>query len=126
MENEIQDFNRHLLRSMNRNKGDRTEMKTETEVKPTPTPWTFGESNEEGLSSIRDGKTAHRIAQVMGEDNAAFIVRAVNAHEKLLETIRWVAQTIHQAYHEKGTFMDCGKNTCDAAKQALAHAEGKE
>lgn len=40
--------------------------------------------------------------------------------EKMRETIRWAAQTVHQAYHGKDTFMECPKNTCDAAKQGLA------
>ena len=44
--------------------------------------------------------------------------------EGLLETIRWMAQTIHQAYHEKDTFMKCPKNTCDGARQAIARASG--
>ena len=38
-----------------------------------------------------------------------------------LETIRWMAQTIHQAYHQDipGTFLECPHNTCDAAKQSI-------
>jgi hypothetical protein len=41
-----------------------------------------------------------------------------------LETIRWMAQTIHQAYHREipGTFLECTRNTCDAAKQAIQKA----
>jgi hypothetical protein len=43
---------------------------------------------------------------------------------ELLETIRWMAQTIHQAHHQEhpGTFMDCQKNTCDAARQMIEKA----
>lgn len=38
-----------------------------------------------------------------------------------LETIRWMAQTIHQAYHKEipGTFLECPRNTCDAARQSI-------
>lgn len=44
----------------------------------------------------------------------------------LIETVHWVAQTVHQGYHadSPGTFETCGKNTCDAATQALAKARG--
>jgi hypothetical protein len=45
--------------------------------------------------------------------------------EELLETIRWMAQTVHQAHHQnyKGTFMECPKSVCDAAKQAIKNAK---
>lgn len=43
-----------------------------------------------------------------------------------LETIRWMAQTIHLAHHqdETGTFLECPRNTCDAARQAIEKVRG--
>ncbi len=40
-------------------------------------------------------------------------------NKRLREAVRWMAQTIHQAYHEKGTFETCSKNTCSHAAQVL-------
>ena len=53
--------------------------------------------------------------------------RLIAAAPDLFETVRWMAQTIHQAYHSDhpGTFETCGKNTCDAATQALKKARGE-
>jgi hypothetical protein len=41
------------------------------------------------------------------------------AIERLTSTMKWVAQTIHQAYHETGTWEECEKNTCEGIRQAL-------
>jgi len=48
--------------------------------------------------------------------------------DDLLETIRWMAQTVHNAHHSENSgssFKECPKNTCNAAKQALAKAKSK-
>lgn len=37
---------------------------------------------------------------------------------RLRETLGWIAQTIHQGYHE-GPLEGCAKPTCDAARLAL-------
>lgn len=71
-------------------------MKTKTEAQHTPTPWNIeGKLNkhQEGLLiTSRDGLSI--VAEMSGglpfyevEDNAAFIVRAVNCHEALLEAL---------------------------------------
>lgn len=41
--------------------------------------------------------------------------------KKALEMIRWMAQTVHQAYHQEqsGTFESCPKDICSSAKRAL-------
>ncbi len=41
--------------------------------------------------------------------------------KELEENTRWTAQTVHQGYHtdHPGTFMECGKVVCDAARQML-------
>ena len=46
---------------------------------------------------------------------------------EFLETIRWMANTIHQAYHqdELGTFIECARDTCCAARQAIEKVRPK-
>ncbi len=39
-------------------------------------------------------------------------------NESLRLSLRWVAQTIHQAYHD-GLTENCQKNTCDHVMKAL-------
>jgi len=58
-------------------------------------------------------------------EQAELAARAVNAHEELVETLRFLRQTIHQAYEHEGPIEKCPKNTCDAATQAIARAEGR-
>ncbi len=59
------------------------------------------------------------IAQGLSEANAAFIVRAVNAHEKLVEAMR-------RLIFETDIRAGCPKKYIDAARAALALAERKE
>lgn len=40
--------------------------------------------------------------------------------KKMREGIRWMAQTIHQAYHETGTYATCTKSTCAHATELIA------
>lgn len=42
--------------------------------------------------------------------------------EELERALRFICQTVHQAYHE-GAIADCQKNTCDAGGQALKGAK---
>lgn len=42
--------------------------------------------------------------------------------DNLTDTVKWMAQTIHQAHHE-GPIEDCPKNTCGAAMKALGKKE---
>lgn len=60
-------------------------VRQQTEVQHTPTPWKVVEGIEiwkdkTHIADCLDGDT---------NDNAAFIVRAVNAHEELVEAIQW-------------------------------------
>lgn len=101
-------------------------------IQHTPTPWHLDDM-EQGII-VADGNGYSivdcRSGKLDEEDhaaNAAFIVRAVNCHEELIETIRWMAQTVHQGNHveQPGTFRECPKSVCDAAKQAIAKAGTK-
>jgi hypothetical protein len=44
--------------------------------------------------------------------------------DQLIDLVRWMAQTVHNAHHEEhgGTFLDCPKNTCKAAADAVISA----
>ena len=97
-------------------------MKTEPKHTPTPLIGKLEVHQNQDHYLLFDGDNA--IAKVYDEEKANLIVRAVNSHEALLETIRWMAQTLHQAYHvdHPGTFRECKKNVCDAATQAIAQA----
>ena len=60
--------------------------------KPTPTPWRYQGELSMGLMSYpiytESGKYGHP-ATATSEQDAAFIVRAVNAHEELLQLCKW-------------------------------------
>lgn len=88
-----------LQKSWMETKGDKA-MKTETEVKHTPTPWKQegravkgGEYEAETINISLTGKPgkiqmtkSYRVRfTVMHEEDADFIVRAVNSHEDLLD-----------------------------------------
>lgn len=82
----------------------------------TPTPWSVGM----GLSITHKGDGAGVIAQIKNIDagigvmtaNAAFIVRAVNVHEELVDALK----TLHR---ESGV-------PSPAIDRLIAKAEGKE
>jgi hypothetical protein len=64
----------------------------------TPTPWNVTRDENDARALIRDGNFM-RVAECgrafvpgIAEANAAFIVRAVNAHEALVELARRVAE----------------------------------
>lgn len=89
-------------------------------------PWRIQKSDI-GNHSIemddhQDGKTL--IAFRVNPEFANLIAAA----PEMFETIRWLAQTVHQAHHmdQPGTFRDCSKNTCEAAREMLAKVEMKE
>lgn len=42
----------------------------------------------------------------------------------LLETMEWIAQTVHQAHHD-GLIDECRKNTCTASRVAAGKARGE-
>ncbi len=97
----------------------------------TPTPWYI----ERGYSVF--GKTLkipffRHIASTGGIDNpaavadAAFIVRAVNAHEELIGIVRFDAQLIHEKHNHPGkSFTTCDDPYCVTRRNAIAKAEGR-
>lgn len=95
-----------------------TELKDKAFKSHTPTPWEVDPENE---NSIQHALSKRLILHHVGAFDAAFIVRAVNAHEELVEVL--------------GDLLDAVKITGQAknipqyviqAQKVLAKAEGKE
>lgn len=107
--------------------------------KHTPTPWKFSQTHAhtltirhadgggEYVAEIRVGDTPELL--LTDEANARFIVRAVNAHDDLLEALRDLIEW-QAVEHEDGCPED---DTCSCAaapiiakvNAAIAKAEGK-
>ena len=94
-------------------------MTTHSKQGHTPTPWVIGPNNLD----IRDGKHEDNIVSLKYQDhvsceqqeaNAAFIVRACNSHDALVEACKEML----------GALMIMEAPGLDKYKQALAQAEG--
>lgn len=89
-------------------------------VKPqhTPTPWKIEESYVGARYMVR---SAHgdETAMTRYREDAAFIVRAVNCHEELVEALKGAVRAIE---YLSGTTKH--GLIYEAAKQAIAKAEG--
>ena len=105
-------------------------MKTKTEAQhtPTPTPWEF-ERYENDSIIVAPFKpkygtdTRMLLAKNLSEENAAFIVRAVNSHEALLEACKRIVYN-----DDTGKERMIGSETAfdrSALKNAITQAEGK-
>jgi len=114
-------------------------MKTQEEVKHTPTPWQlggFGKIYSPGKLPTTDGRleTAYEIASVPFRQNydvlgvhkeesnlnAAFIVRAVNSHEALFDAAKWILAAAPNDCYDIGY-----QEARQAIAKAIAQAEGK-
>ena len=84
--------------------------------KPTPTPWRVGDAGYTVFGPPNGNPSPETIANTANKLNAAFIVRAVNAHEELVSML-------------KGELLDRGderRYTREEIKQAIAKAEGRD
>ena len=88
----------------------------------TPLPWKY-----EGLGMFSDS-TGHLISFDMrtsqGKEDAAFITKAVNASDGLLDFAKWVASGA-KGQGDHGTVECSWEFVMSEAKQAIAKAEGK-
>src|ERR1700682_5153340 len=117
-------------------------MKTKSEQKPqhTPTPWSVATSIKEFVPKTQGGGLKVRLLgngfQRLGtmnasEDtelaraNAAFIVRAVNSHEELLEAAKVALERLGKlpGSAEIGTRNPGELSACDMLQRAIAKAE---
>lgn len=100
----------------------------------TPTPW---ELYDEGKSAVGHQfaivGNKERIATVHGlenelpktQANAAFIVRAVNCHDELVETIKLLKRCCKEALSDKWDRSDDGfESMIEDCDRALAKAKG--
>ncbi len=79
----------------------------------TPTPWTHNPEMSDSSISGPNGV----VARALHSWDAAFIVRAVNAHEELLEALKALRNRANQT---------CGAtDLMEQINQAIAKAEGK-
>lgn len=103
------------------------------EVSHTPTPWQLGVENEyveginiwhgpvEFIANVRGTKGMGN-PQEVAKANAAFIVKAVNAHEDLVGLVKELKEVVADAYAPLGETL---KALVYSADKALARAEGK-
>ncbi len=70
-------------------------MKTETKVTHTPGPWFVGKKGRTGarVFSTQHGVDGIVCAQIENRANAAFIVRACNSHNALVDVCECLAAT---------------------------------
>jgi hypothetical protein len=109
-------------------------------MKHTPTPWHYraGEilagTQEVEIAEIKlptkdvigPGNDHREMWERQADDNAAFIVRAVNCHEEMLSALRIAQVTIHATW--KSLNLPKDGNVAKAFQdisQAIAKAEGK-
>ena len=94
----------------------------------TPTPWTMMDFDH-GTAIIYDKEQTVVIPKLTNKANAAFIVRAVNAHEEMLSALKEMRTRyarLEGLYAEKaGITYDCPNGTIKLANRAIAKAEGR-
>lgn len=68
---------------------------------PTPTPWSFEESDRGGhfIKGNGNGQSFEVACDIPAsrETDREFILRAVNCHEDLLEALRWTLKVLDKA-----------------------------
>lgn len=92
-------------------------MKTEIEVKHTATPWKLsGGLGFRSIKSTGNYVIATGLSETTGEwdANAAFIVRAVNSHDELLELAKMYLYSVQPS-----------NPNYDSIMKTIAKAEGK-
>jgi hypothetical protein len=92
----------------------------------TPTPWHVEESADHGIGKFRgifgpDGFEIVNQHGVLTKSDAAFIVRAVNSHEALLEAARYAFEYLSPKGDVKKDFS--GHNAMATLSRAIARAE---
>lgn len=87
-----------------------------TQPTHTPTPWTIQEYRESTTGRFIIGTNTTELAYTAMRQDAAFIVRAVNAHEELLAACKeFMAARNEKQWDE----------AAQSIKEAIAKADGK-
>lgn len=100
-------------------------MKTTTEVKHTPTPWDYtDEVTGKGwlLLDADQPENTPSMGTIHCEEDAAFIVRAVNAHDDLLEALQGCLE-IAECHAARLKAEWAQENNSDDAKSLLVALE---
>lgn len=102
-----------------------------TEFKNTPTPLKIGKTDDMRHIGLElDGKITatvwnnHHDAKEC-QDRAAFIVRAVNAHDGLVDMVRRLSSALHEESPAAQTEGTCCDDLLKQAATVLAAAEAK-
>lgn len=66
----------------------------------TPTPWHCGDGSAEDANNIYDPESGELLAEVHLDGDAAFIVRAVNSHNALVEIAELYVDVIEGEYND--------------------------
>jgi len=94
---------------------------SETRGAASPRPWA-NDGRDPRNVLVRDA--VGRIAHAERPEDAALIVRAVNAHEALVEALRWALETGRLTYYERTKSNGAHCDAVDRARAALRAAEG--
>lgn len=95
-------------------------MKMKTEAKHTPTPWHLAETPK-GKTYITDNYVCVVGAGSVSIQDAAFIVRAVNAHDELVRAGKAILESLLRGEISWASTM--GRDNLDDLKNAIAKAE---
>lgn len=82
----------------------------------TPLPWTFQENRSGMISNDVIGHDRNTVACYVGSKNAAFIVKACNAHYELLSAITFILSDLNSKLDYEAR---------EILLAAIAKAEGK-
>lgn len=94
----------------------------------TPTPWKLSMMENWNLHGPFVNKESPCLGEIYSKSDADYIVRAVNAHEELLETVKGVKNWLRskQILEIKKGDAWCGfEHWSDVLEQAIAKTEGK-
>lgn len=95
-----------------------------------PGPWkangryVSGGPTDRNIAHTTELRMTNLIKQSEEYERACANAQLIAAAPEMLDTLKWVAQTVHQAHHD-GPLETCPKNTCSAAVATIAKAEGQ-
>lgn len=98
-------------------------MKTQ-QAQHTPTPWSADLSTVHGPGICAEYQEREIVCSVINRADAAFIVRAVNAHEELILKLKWAVMKLQELGCTNDYTLGMVRSI-DACSQAIAKAEGK-
>jgi hypothetical protein len=79
----------------------------------TPTPWRIGDAGHTVFGPPNGNPSPTMVAQSVRKEDAQLIIRAVNAHEELVELVKGLRSFFEEGSHE-----------AKVIDQAIAKAEG--